>query len=149
LDRGADFDTTVAAVRARFPEWAHECDAFRERWPETLGEFIDESVATAEQLMASGVACYVLSNSSAQTLPRSAETSALLARFHGVMLSAEVGVLKPDPRIYSLAVERFGLVPGETVFVDDNAANVEAAIACGWQGHHFQRGGVRPSWWAK
>jgi epoxide hydrolase-like predicted phosphatase len=44
-----------------------------------------------------------------------------------VIISAEVGLAKPDPRIYWLALDQFGLQPEETIFVDDLAINVEAA----------------------
>lgn len=47
------------------------------------------------------------------------------------MYSHEVGLAKPDPRIFSLAAQRIGLPSGEIVFVDDRPDNVEAARACG------------------
>jgi len=50
--------------------------------------------------------------------------------FDELVISAEVGLAKPDPRIFHLAVERLGVQPGEAVFVDDVLANVEAARAC-------------------
>jgi 2-haloacid dehalogenase/putative hydrolase of the HAD superfamily len=46
-------------------------------------------------------------------------------------------VLKPDPRIYRQACERFGLAPAEMLFVDDSAKNVEGAAALGFDTHHF------------
>lgn len=149
LDQGASFAETVARIRQQFPHHAADCDAFRDRWHETIGEVIPEALAAVDHLKEKGVRLFVLSNSSAETLPRSERVAELLARFDGVLVSGEVGILKPDPRIYALAVERFGLNPAETLFVDDNEANVAAAIACGWQGHHFQRGAASPNWWAK
>jgi HAD superfamily hydrolase (TIGR01509 family) len=47
--------------------------------------------------------------------------------FDDLIISAEVGIVKPDPRIYRLAVERLGVRPEESVFVDDMLINVEAA----------------------
>ncbi len=137
IDRGASFASTVASMRERFPLWADRFDAFRDRWPDILGPVDHDVVAIVDELRGTGVRLYVLSNSSAETVPRSASVLELLARFDGVLLSGEVGLLKPDPAIYALAVDRFGLDPSATLFVDDSPANVEAAIACGWQGHHF------------
>ena len=57
--------------------------------------------------------------------------------FDGTMISAEVGLLKPNPGIYRLFTERFGLVPEECLFIDDNPMNVEMAICCGWKGIVF------------
>jgi HAD superfamily hydrolase (TIGR01509 family) len=47
--------------------------------------------------------------------------------FDDLIISAEVGIVKPDPRIYRLAVDRLGVRPEESVFVDDMLINVEAA----------------------
>jgi 2-haloacid dehalogenase len=46
-------------------------------------------------------------------------------------------LVKPDPAIYALALDRFGLAAREAVFVDDNPANVEAARAMGIDTEHF------------
>lgn len=137
LDRGASFADTIASVRERFPHHAEACDAFRDRWHETIGPAIPETVAVIDTLKARGVRCYALSNSSAETLPRSELAQELLAKFDGVLVSGEVGLLKPDAAIYAAAVELFELDPSDTWFVDDSRPNVDAAIACGWNGIHF------------
>jgi putative hydrolase of the HAD superfamily len=51
--------------------------------------------------------------------------------------SAEVGLAKPDPAIYELTLARLGVSPGEAIFVDDGAANVQAAAALGIHAIHF------------
>ena len=62
----------------------------------------------------------------------------LLELFDGVVISAEVGLLKPDPRIYLLALERLGVPPEAAAFVDDLPENVQAARALGLYGIHFR-----------
>lgn len=57
--------------------------------------------------------------------------------FDHMVISAEVGLMKPDPRIYRLALEELGASPEESVFIDDVPANVEAARAVGMAGIHF------------
>jgi epoxide hydrolase-like predicted phosphatase len=47
--------------------------------------------------------------------------------FDELIISAEVKLLKPDPRIFHLAVERLGVLPTQTIFIDDIAENIEAA----------------------
>ena len=59
------------------------------------------------------------------------------ARFEDIVVSGEVKLLKPDPAIYFLALRRFGLHPGEALFVDDRAINVEGACAVGMAAHLF------------
>ncbi|HEY6869935.1 MAG TPA: HAD-IA family hydrolase, partial [Novosphingobium sp.] len=62
----------------------------------------------------------------------------VIERFRDVVVSGVEKVTKPDPRIYRIAQHRFGHLPGAMLFIDDNAANIAAARACGWQGHHFR-----------
>jgi len=58
--------------------------------------------------------------------------------FDELIISAEVKLIKPDPRIFHLAVARLGVQPGETVFIDDIAENVEAALKEGLNAIHYQ-----------
>lgn len=57
--------------------------------------------------------------------------------FDELVISAEVGVMKPDPRIYHLALERLQIAPQEAVFLDDFPENVDAARALGMHAIHF------------
>jgi epoxide hydrolase-like predicted phosphatase len=64
----------------------------------------------------------------------------LMGSVDDVIVSAEEGVVKPDPRIYRIAAERLGVRPEEAVFVDDVAENVEGARAVGMHGVQFNLG---------
>src|SRR5262249_51856071 len=57
-----------------------------------------------------------------------------------IIISAEEGLAKPDPRLYQRAAERLRVQPGEAVLVDDFLENVEGARAAGWQGIHYHAG---------
>lgn len=50
-----------------------------------------------------------------------------------IVYSHEVGLAKPDPAIYALTTDRLGVRPEEVAFLDDNPANVDAALAHGWR----------------
>jgi 2-haloacid dehalogenase/putative hydrolase of the HAD superfamily len=63
--------------------------------------------------------------------------SPAFGRLGGVLISAELGLLKPDPAIYREACARFGHAPADFLFIDDSAANIEAARALGFDTHHF------------
>lgn len=76
----------------------------------------------------------VLSNTGAETRKGLSYLDGIVDE---IILSAEVGVLKPDPRIYKLAIERFGFRPHEMIFIDDSLENVEAAKKSGMIGIHF------------
>ena len=55
----------------------------------------------------------------------------------GLEASGVEKMVKPDPDIYALALRRFGLKPGEAIFIDDNHDNVVSARANGFAAHHF------------
>jgi HAD superfamily hydrolase (TIGR01509 family) len=55
-----------------------------------------------------------------------------------MIISAEVGVAKPDPAIYRIAAERMGVKPEEAIFVDDFIDNVESARAFGLRTIQFK-----------
>jgi len=57
--------------------------------------------------------------------------------FDHIVVSAEVGLIKPDPRIYQLALDGLGVAPGEAVFVDDMPENIAGAEALGMHGVRF------------
>jgi len=59
--------------------------------------------------------------------------------FDQLIISAEVGIMKPDARIYQLALEKLGVAPAEAVFVDDFTVNVEGARAVGMYAIQFTR----------
>ena len=58
--------------------------------------------------------------------------------FDGMVISAEVGVMKPKPEIYLLALKQLGVSPAESIFVDDFIENVEGARAVGMSAVHFR-----------
>jgi putative hydrolase of the HAD superfamily len=57
--------------------------------------------------------------------------------FDDLIFSAEVGLAKPDRRIYILALDRLRVAPAEAIFIDDVQENVEAAQAIGMAGIRF------------
>ena len=58
--------------------------------------------------------------------------------FHRMIISAEVGVAKPEAKIYQIALEQFEVSPSEAVFVDDVVENIEACEKIGMKGVHFK-----------
>ncbi len=62
----------------------------------------------------------------------------LLELFETVVISAEVGVMKPEARIYSIALEQAGVKAEEAVFVDDVQVNIDACQQIGMKGVLFK-----------
>ena len=73
----------------------------------------------------------------AETYPAALERFAFLRWFRGILVSGEVGLIKPDPRIFALLIERFAIEPQRAVYIDDVEANVAAARRFGVHGIHF------------
>jgi epoxide hydrolase-like predicted phosphatase len=60
--------------------------------------------------------------------------------FDEIVISGLVGVQKPDPAIYGVVLERLGLPPGRTLFVDDFIENIKAAQGLGMHTYHYRAG---------
>ncbi len=80
----------------------------------------------------------VLSNSDRTLRERFIEKGGALDLFDEFVCSGEVGVAKPDQRIYALTAERLGLPAADCLFIDDSERNVDAARAAGMQAVHFR-----------
>jgi putative hydrolase of the HAD superfamily len=81
---------------------------------------------------------FFLSNMPISYAARLERENPFIAEFEDGIFSGRVGLMKPQPAIFELAKQRFGLDPARTVFIDDHAGNVGAARALGWQGVHFE-----------
>jgi 2-haloacid dehalogenase len=141
-DRGRPFAEAVAELVERHPAHAAAIAAYHERWTEMLGGEIPGTVAVLAELRAAGVPLYALSNWSAETFRLTRGRFPFLKWFDGLVVSGEEGVTKPDRRIFELLIERFGLDPAATVFVDDSAANVDAARDLGIDAIRFHDAGA-------
>jgi 2-haloacid dehalogenase len=131
LDAGRPFADGIAELVARFPEQAELIEAYGSRWEETLGEAVADSPAIVRRLVEAGVPTYALSNWARETFDTARAHFPFLDEFTGILISGDVRVAKPDPAMFRLFLDRFGLRAGETIFIDDSAANVAAARALG------------------
>jgi 2-haloacid dehalogenase len=131
LDAGRPFAEAVDELCALHPEQAELISAYHERWREMLGPAFEGTVAILREVRAAGYPTYALSNWSAETFPVTRQRYSFLDEMDGILISGEVGVGKPDPTIFRTFLERFGLVAGETVFIDDSDRNVATARSLG------------------
>jgi 2-haloacid dehalogenase len=132
-DRGVRYAESCAALAARFPHYASEIHMWGERTEEMIVGTIDGTVEILAELQAAGVPCYGLTNMEAETYPLRYERYEFLRSLAGTVVSAQEGVIKPDPEIFRRLFERFALVPEETVFVDDAERNIATARALGME----------------
>jgi 2-haloacid dehalogenase len=136
-DTGVPLAEMIAARSAEFPEHRQLIEAYGPRWLETLPGPVAGTHALVERLAARGVPLYAITNFGVDSWAMFRPTFPILDHFRSIVVSAHERLTKPDPAIYALAAERFGFAPGAMLFIDDSAANIAAAAACGWQTHHF------------
>jgi len=96
-----------------------------------------ESVALFHRLKAQGHRMFYLSNMPEPYAAHLESHNTFVGEFIDGIFSARVGLMKPQPQIFELAVNRFALDPAQTLFIDDHAGNVAAALAQGWQALRF------------
>ncbi|TFI59969.1 HAD family phosphatase [Sphingomonas parva] len=138
LDGGRDFAEAAADLSGRFPEYAHLISAWGDRFGETITDPIPGVHALVEALDARGVPLFAITNFSGDFWPPfRAREEAFFGRFRDIVVSGTEKMMKPDPAIYYLALDRFGLRPDQALFVDDRVINVEGARAVGMRAHLF------------
>jgi len=138
LDGGRPFAEAEAELSEKFPHYAELIAAWSDRFGETISGPVPGVHAIVEALDARSVPLFAITNFSADFWPPFFEKErAFLGRFRDIVVSGEVRMLKPDPAIYYLALDRFRLRPADALFVDDREINVEGALAVGMKAHLF------------
>lgn len=132
-DKGRPFAEAISRHATKYPHYAEHITAYFERYPETVGGELSETVAILRALKRAGYPIYGLSNWSAETFARIRGEYDFLNLFDGIVLSGEVKLIKPDPRIFDLVLQKAGLPAAECLFVDDMEPNITAARALGFQ----------------
>ena len=122
----------------RMPTRRDLIEAFGRRFDEMIPGAIDGTVDILRELKRAGVPLYALTNWSAETFPSQRDRFDFLSMFDGIVVSGEEGVIKPDPRIFRILLERYGIAADAAVFIDDNPANAAAAATLGIHGIHFR-----------
>lgn len=137
-DAGRPFAETSAELSALYPDHAELIAAWGPRFNETIPHAVPGMVEIVRELDAAGVPLFAITNFSGEFwrawMPQYAE---LFDRFRDIVVSGDEKLVKPDPAIYALALERFGLNGPDAVFVDDSPANVAGANAAGIHGVLF------------
>lgn len=136
-DRGRTWAEAVAERAALHPDRADLIAAYDRLWQEMVPGPVDGSVAILEELEALGVPLYAITNFSAEKWAETRARFPFLGRFRDTVVSAHERVVKPDPAIYRLLLERNDIDPRRAVFIDDSEKNVVGAQAIGMTGLLF------------
>ena len=138
----ADAGRTTAEITAErialFPAWEKEIRMYYDRWIEMMGEEIPGMLQLIRDLKDRGYGVYGLTNWSRETFPLVRDRYPVFGLLDGYVVSGEEMTKKPDPALYRILLERYGLRGEECVFIDDNPANAAGGESLGIRGLVFR-----------
>jgi 2-haloacid dehalogenase len=137
-DKGRPFAEGVAILSQQFPHHSHLIQAYHDHWVESVGGSIAGTVRILRQLKQAGYSLYGLSNWSAETFPYARKKYDFLDLLDDIVISGEVGYIKPDPEIFRIMLEKIGRPAQECLFIDDSLTNIDQAQKMGFKTIHFQ-----------
>jgi len=138
-DAGKLLNQATEELVAKHPSWENQIRAYYERWEEMLGGVIQETVDILQELKQNkDLKFYALTNWSAETFPIALDRFEFLKWFDGILVSGVEKTRKPFPEFYRRLIDRYGINPSQSVFIDDNLRNVEGAETLGVKGIHFK-----------
>jgi 2-haloacid dehalogenase len=138
MDRGRSFAESVTELSRQFPKYIDLIKAFDERWEETLGGPIQPTVEILQALKERGYDLYGLTNWSAEKYAITRHKYPFFDLFDDIVVSGIVKLIKPDPRIFTLMLEKADRPAAECLLIDDSEANIIAARSLGFKTIHFK-----------
>ncbi|UKK82941.1 HAD family phosphatase [Sphingopyxis sp. BSN-002] len=136
-DAGRPLAEMLPELKAEFPGHDALIDAYAARFNETIPGPMPGSLELVERLDEAGVPLFAITNFGHEFWEGFRPTQPVFDRFRDIVVSGTEKLMKPDPAIYHLAIERFGIDPAGAIFIDDVAKNIEGAESVGIAGHRF------------
>ena len=138
-DGGYPLQKAIEERVSLFPQYEEWIRMYYGRWEEMLGGSIEETVEILDQLLGDiKFRVIALTNWSSETFPVALQRFEFLHRFEGIVVSGIEKTRKPFPDIYQLTLDRYGFKAEETLFIDDNQRNIDAAADMCIQTIHFK-----------
>ena len=127
----ATLDEVVHAMSMTAPELEPYVRRIMEGWIDLPP--LEEGVAALKKCSEHGVRLYALTNYADEEFAHACRNHEFFGLFDDFIVSSREHLVKPEHEIYDLLISRFSLQPERTLFIDDNIANIEGALECGWQ----------------
>ena len=137
-DGGRPFEEGIAILSEQFPQYADLIRAYYENWSDSIGDIYTGTIEILKQLKQAGYSLYGFSNWSAETFPLVRAKHEFFDLFDDMVISGEVGVVKPEPEIYQILLNKIGRPAHECLFIDDSLPNIQHANKIGFATIHFQ-----------
>ena len=136
-DSGRSIEDGEKDIIKKFPEYENLIRQYYPNHRKMIKGTFQSSVDILMKLKQNNYECFVLSNWSAETFIDIPKELKFMNNFDGLLISGEDKLVKPDPKIYLLAIDRFNLDPQNTVFIDDKLVNINAAKKLGFKTIHL------------
>lgn len=138
-DRGRSLAEGTEFQVAKHPDWEKELRAYYDNWTSMLLRDIPENVVVLRKLENSRYELFGLTNWSAETFIYALDNYDFFKIFKDkIVVSGTEKLIKPDPEIWTVLLNRYEIIAEESVFSDDNAKNIEVAKSLGFICVHVQ-----------
>jgi 2-haloacid dehalogenase len=137
-DKGRSFAEGVSVLSKDFPQYSHLIQAYHDHWIDSVGEPVAGTINILKKLKRAGYGLFGLSNWSAETFPYARQKYDFFDLFDDMVISGEVGHVKPDPKIFQIMLDRIKRPANECLFIDDSMPNIHQAQQMGFGTIHFQ-----------
>lgn len=137
-DRGRTLAEGTEIQVAKFPEWEKEIRAYYDNWSIMLRSEIPKNVEVLRKLAKTQYQLFGLTNWSHETFPYALENYDFFELFDGkIVVSGQEKLIKPNPEIWKVLLDRYAIKAEESVFIDDNFKNIEVAKSLGFYTVHI------------
>ena len=130
-DKGRPFREGIAILSRQFPHYSHLIQAYHDHWSDFVVGPVHGTVEILERLKKAGYPLYGLSNWSAETFPSMRDKHDFFDLFDDMVISGEVGQVKPGPEIFQILLDKIKRPANECLFIDDAMANISQAQKLG------------------
>lgn len=137
-DAGRAFSLGVTELVKRFPSYADLIQAYDERWEESIVGPLQGTVDLLLPLQQAGLELHGLSNWSSEKFAAVRTKYSFFQLFETILLSGDVKLVKPDPRIFQALLERIGRSASECLLIDDSEENISTARSLGFETIRFE-----------
>lgn len=137
-DKGMPFSEVKEIMLKNHPEYSEAIEAFDTRWIETIPGEDQGTLEIMESLRDKGYKMYGITNFSPEKFYKHKDKWTFPRYLEDIVVSGDVKEVKPEPEIFKIAIEQFGINPNESIFIDDKFDNVNAADRLGFIGIQFK-----------
>ncbi len=134
-DKGRSLAEGTGILQDKFPEHASKIQLYYDQWEKMIKGSISENVNVLQKLK-DKYKLYGLTNWSAETFPVVFKRYSFFKLFDGIVISGEEKLIKPDKKIFEIILQRYHLEAKNTLFIDDNKNNIQAAKEMGFATIH-------------